>query len=73
MPHDNIFDASTGQHVAWIDDGKVFNSKTGKQVATTRDGNIYSLEGQLVGHLESAWQVPAGQKPDAFRKLLQNP
>ena len=46
-----------------------------RQIATTdREGNIYTLDGELIGHLEAAGVVPkdgAGM-PDTFAELLQD-
>ncbi len=71
MPQDNIFDATTGQQIAWVSDGKVFDVATQKQVGTMRHGNLYSLDGELVGHVEDASLVHKGGKSDAFMKLLK--
>ncbi len=68
--NDNIFEATTGRHLAWVENGKVFEVNSEKQVATLRDGDLYSLAGELVGHVENAFQVHTSGTPDAFLKLL---
>jgi len=71
---DFLYDPINGNCVAWILDGDVFADSDRKIATTDREGNIYTLDGELIGHLEAAGVVPkdgAGM-PDTFAELLQD-
>jgi hypothetical protein len=67
---DFIYD-DQGKCVAWIIDGQIFTGEDKRKIATVdHDGNIYSLQGELVGHLEATGVVRKDKVPEAFTKLL---
>ena len=71
---DFLYDPIKGNCVAWMLDGDVFAESDRKIATTDREGNIYTLDGELIGHLEAAGVVPkeGASMPDAFAKILQS-
>jgi hypothetical protein len=71
---DFLYDPNKGTCVAWILDGDVFAESDRKIATTDREGNIYTLDGELIGHLEAAGVVPkeGASMPDAFAKILKS-
>lgn len=69
--NDFIYD-DQGKCLARINRNEVFSDTTGQKIATIRDGSIYTLEGDLVGHLQRAGLVrmDGDCTPPAFMKLL---
>jgi hypothetical protein len=70
---DFLYDPIKGNCVAWTLDGDVFAESDRKIATTDREGNIYTLDGELIGHLEAAGVVPkegVGMS-DALAKLLR--
>ncbi|MGX7873227.1 hypothetical protein ACVDG5_010920 [Mesorhizobium sp. ORM6] len=68
---DNIFDGETGEHVAFIKDGRVHRVKDGLEIGHIRDGNMYTPNGKFVGGLQSLEQPDAGRPLSAeFKTLL---
>lgn len=61
-----------GKSIAWIVGGKVFSGSKAQMIATISEGKIYSLDGDLVGHLQVAGLVIKDGVgiPDAFSRLL---
>ena len=57
---DFLYDPIKGNCVAWMLDGDVFAESDRKIATTDREGNIYTLDGELIGHLEGADVVPKG-------------
>jgi hypothetical protein len=54
----NIYDPTTGEHIAWIVGQDVFSVATNQKFATLRGTDLYSLDGQILGvHLEEAFTV----------------
>ena len=73
MPHNIIRDPTTGHQVAYSDEnGKVFDAATGEFIALLQhDGNLYSLDGGLLGHVETTDKAEPGTAPPAFMELLK--
>jgi hypothetical protein len=71
--NDFIYD-DQGKCVAWILKGEVFTGADKRKIASVdRNGDIYSLQGELVGHLQDAGLVreEGGDiTPEAFTNLL---
>jgi len=69
--NDFIYD-DQGKCVAWIINGEVFTGENKRKIATVDHGNIYSLQGELVGHLQPGGVVrmDGNKTPEAFTKLL---